>query len=59
MTKPIGPDELLARIRAALRRAAPQPDNPTIATADFGGLRDVAASARQGPVAHIPYSILG
>jgi len=35
VTKPFGMDELLARIRAALRRAAPQPDSVTITTAAF------------------------
>ncbi|MFI5938451.1 response regulator [Actinoplanes sp. NPDC051494] len=35
VTKPFGMDELLARIRAALRRATPQPDTATITTADF------------------------
>ncbi len=35
MTKPFGMDELLARIRAALRRAAPEPGAPVITTADF------------------------
>ena len=28
-------DELLARLRAAVRRAAPAPDEPVVATADF------------------------
>jgi two-component system KDP operon response regulator KdpE len=35
VTKPFGMDELLARIRAALRRAAPEPGAATVATADF------------------------
>jgi two-component system KDP operon response regulator KdpE len=35
VTKPFGMDELLARIRAALRRAAPEPGAATISTADF------------------------
>ncbi|MDT5034220.1 MAG: two-component system, OmpR family, operon response regulator KdpE [Actinoplanes sp.] len=35
VTKPVGMDELLARIRAALRRAAPEPGAAVIATADF------------------------
>ncbi len=35
VTKPFGLDELLARIRAALRRAAPQPEAATVTTADF------------------------
>src|SRR5215470_17012361 len=33
VTKPFGPDELVARLRAALRRAGDSPDEPTI-TAD-------------------------
>jgi len=35
VTKPFGMDELLARIRAALRRAAPAPEEPVIKTAAF------------------------
>ncbi len=35
VTKPFGMDELLARLRAALRRGAPAPDEPVIVTADF------------------------
>jgi two-component system KDP operon response regulator KdpE len=35
VTKPFGMDELLARIRAALRRAAPEPGAATITTQDF------------------------
>jgi two-component system KDP operon response regulator KdpE len=35
VTKPFGMDELLARIRAALRRAAPTADTATITTAAF------------------------
>jgi two-component system, OmpR family, KDP operon response regulator KdpE len=35
VTKPFGMDELLARIRAALRRATPEPGAATITTADF------------------------
>jgi two-component system KDP operon response regulator KdpE len=35
VTKPFGMDELLARIRAALRRAAPEPGAPAVTTADF------------------------
>jgi two-component system, OmpR family, KDP operon response regulator KdpE len=36
VTKPFGMDELLARIRAALRRAAPAPGAAIIRTPDFG-----------------------
>ncbi len=35
VTKPFGMDELLARLRAAVRRSAPEPDEPVVATADF------------------------
>ncbi len=35
VTKPFGMDELLARLRAAVRRAAPAPDEPVISTPDF------------------------
>jgi two-component system KDP operon response regulator KdpE len=35
VTKPFGMDELLARIRAALRRAIPQPSAPVIESASF------------------------
>ncbi|MGZ4618267.1 MAG: response regulator [Frankiaceae bacterium] len=35
VTKPFGMDELLARLRAALRRAAPGADEPVVATAEF------------------------
>jgi two-component system, OmpR family, KDP operon response regulator KdpE len=35
ITKPFGMDELLARLRAAVRRAPPAPDEPAVITADF------------------------
>jgi two-component system, OmpR family, KDP operon response regulator KdpE len=35
VTKPFGMDELLARLRAAVRRAAPAPDEPVITTDEF------------------------
>ena len=35
VTKPFGMDELLARWRAAVRRAAPAPDEPVVTTPDF------------------------
>ncbi len=35
VTKPFGMDELLARLRAAIRRAAPAPDEPVVSTQDF------------------------
>jgi two-component system KDP operon response regulator KdpE len=35
VTKPFGMDELLARLRAAVRRASPVPGGPVVATPDF------------------------
>ena len=35
VTKPFGMDELLARLRAAVRRASRAPDEPVVITADF------------------------
>jgi two-component system, OmpR family, KDP operon response regulator KdpE len=35
VTKPFGMDELLARLRAAVRRASPAPDEPVVKTGDF------------------------
>jgi len=35
VTKPFGMDELLARLRAAVRRASPAPDEPVVTTTDF------------------------
>ena len=35
ITKPFGMDELLARLRAALRRSGADPDAPTVETASF------------------------
>jgi len=35
MTKPFGIEELLARLRAAVRRARPPTDRPSLVTADF------------------------
>jgi two-component system KDP operon response regulator KdpE len=53
VTKPFGPNELIARLRAALRRAGDSPDEPTI-TAD--GLKiDLAAHSvtRDGEEIHL------
>ena len=47
VTKPFGMDELLARMRAALRRAAPAPDAPVLTTAAF--TIDLAAKRILGP----------
>ncbi|MBT2514481.1 response regulator [Arthrobacter sp. ISL-30] len=41
VTKPFGLDELLARLRAASRRAEPRNESPTVATAGF--VMDLAA----------------
>ncbi len=35
VTKPFGMDELLARLRAAVRRASPAPEAPVVSTDDF------------------------
>jgi two-component system, OmpR family, KDP operon response regulator KdpE len=35
VTKPFGMNELLARLRAAVRRASPAPDEPVLVTPDF------------------------
>jgi two-component system KDP operon response regulator KdpE len=35
VTKPFGMDELLARLRAAVRRASPAPDEPVVTTVHF------------------------
>jgi two-component system, OmpR family, KDP operon response regulator KdpE len=35
VTKPFGMDELLARLRAAVRRASPAPDEPAVTTGDL------------------------
>jgi two-component system, OmpR family, KDP operon response regulator KdpE len=35
VTKPFGMNELLARLRAAVRRASPAPDEPVVVTGDF------------------------
>src|SRR6478672_10430582 len=43
VTKPFGMDELLARVRAAVRRSAPAADEPVISTDDFS----VDLAARQ------------
>ena len=47
VTKPFGMDELLARLRAALRRIAPAPESAVVRTADF--TVDLAAKRVTGP----------
>ena len=51
VTKPFGMDELLARLRAALRRAAPTPEAAVITTAAF--TIDLAARRVTGPAGEI------
>ncbi len=51
VTKPFGMDELLARLRAALRRAVPTPEAPVIATAAF--TVDLFAKRVTGPAGDI------
>jgi two-component system, OmpR family, KDP operon response regulator KdpE len=51
MTKPFGMDELLARLRAALRRAGSDPDAPVVETDSFTiDLATKQASTPAGPV---------
>jgi two-component system, OmpR family, KDP operon response regulator KdpE len=53
VTKPFGPRELVARLQAALRRAAPEPDDPVLRA---GGLElDLAAHrvALEGAEVHL------
>jgi len=55
VTKPFGMDELLARLRAALRRGTPAPDNPVVTTEAF--TVDLAAkrvTTAAGPVRLTP-----
>ncbi len=47
VTKPFGMDELLARLRAALRRNAPAPESAVVETLDFSV--DLAAKRVRGP----------
>ena len=56
VTKPFGMDELLARVRAALRRAAPtEPGSPVIATTAFTvDLRAHRVTAPSGEVRLTP-----
>jgi two-component system KDP operon response regulator KdpE len=53
LTKPFGMNELLARLRAAVRRAAPVEEMPTIETDDF--VIDLAAKkvTREGAEVHL------
>jgi two-component system KDP operon response regulator KdpE len=51
VTKPFGMDELLARLRAALRRSRPAEELPVVRTPDF--TVDLAAKRITGPVGEI------
>jgi two-component system KDP operon response regulator KdpE len=51
VTKPFGMDELLARLRAAIRRQAPAPDVAVVETPDF--TVDLAAKRVKGPEGEI------
>ena len=55
ITKPFGMDELLARLRAALRRSGSDPDAPVVETASFTvDLAAKQASTPAGPVRLTP-----
>jgi len=51
VTKPFGMDELLARLRAALRRIAPAPESAVVETPDFSV--DLAAKKVTGPAGEL------
>jgi two-component system KDP operon response regulator KdpE len=53
VTKPFGMNELLARLRASLRRQKPEPEEPVVRTADF--VVDLAATRviRDGEEVHL------
>lgn len=53
VTKPFGMDELLARLRASLRRAQPVPDQPTVTTADFVVNLATTSVSRDGEDVHL------
>ena len=53
VTKPFGMDELLARLRASLRRAQPVPDQPTVTTADFVVNLATTSVTRDGEDVHL------
>jgi two-component system KDP operon response regulator KdpE len=61
VTKPFGMDELLARLRAAVRRAAPAPDEPIVATDDFTvdlAAKRVARDGRDVPLTPTEWGLL-
>jgi two-component system, OmpR family, KDP operon response regulator KdpE len=53
VTKPFGMDELLARLRASLRRAQPQPEEPIITTPDFTINLATTSVTRDGQEIHL------
>ena len=53
VTKPFGMDELLARLRASLRRSQPAPDEPVIATRDFTVNLATTSVTKEGEVVHL------
>jgi two-component system, OmpR family, KDP operon response regulator KdpE len=53
VTKPFGMDELLARLRASLRRAQPQPDEPIITTPAFTINLATTSVTREGQEIHL------
>jgi two-component system KDP operon response regulator KdpE len=48
VTKPFGMDELLARLRAAVRRSSPGPEEPVVVTGDFTVDLSAKRVVRQG-----------
>jgi two-component system, OmpR family, KDP operon response regulator KdpE len=53
VTKPFGMEELLARLRSALRRASPPGEAVTVATADFSIDLGAKQVVRDGAVVHL------
>jgi len=53
VTKPFGMNELLARLRAAVRRAAPADQDPVVTTADFTIDLGVKRVTRAGAEVHL------
>jgi two-component system KDP operon response regulator KdpE len=53
VTKPFGPRELIARLQAALRRAAPEPDDPVLRADGLELDRAAHRVARDGAEVHL------
>jgi two-component system KDP operon response regulator KdpE len=53
VTKPFGMDELLARLRSALRRAAPAPESAVVTTEDFSVDLGERVVTRAGEAVHL------